>query len=138
MDALSKGRIIQGTQIQGIQNPRRIIQGHIIQRYNILPSTTTQGPELCYDVSGQQVPVLLLLDVSANVRLRLQHLPEQHEPVLLMDVSTPQVSELHLSVSGQQEPIIAATGSVYTTGFLAAPGLVEGLSCIRTCFTTGA
>jgi hypothetical protein len=35
-----------------------------------------------------------------------------------MDVSTPQVPELHLSVLGRQEPI-AAPGIVYTTGSLA-------------------
>jgi hypothetical protein len=74
-------------------------------------------------MSEQQVPVLLLdMSGAAHVRLRLQHLSEQHEPVLHMDVSKPQVPELHLSESGQQEPI-SATGSVYTTGSLAVPGL---------------
>jgi hypothetical protein len=130
-DALSNGRIIQGTHLPKDTNPgdtksQTDIQGHIVQRYNIL-SSTTKGPELHYDVSGQ-VPVLLFLDVSAHVRLRLQNLSEQHEPVLLMDVSKPQVPELHFSVSGQQEPI-AAPVIVYTTGSL-------GMSCTRTYCTS--
>jgi hypothetical protein len=32
----SKGHIVQGTQIQRIQNPRLIIQGQIVRGYNIL------------------------------------------------------------------------------------------------------
>jgi hypothetical protein len=35
-DASSKGRIVQGHKIQRMQNPRLIIQGHIVQGYNIM------------------------------------------------------------------------------------------------------
>jgi hypothetical protein len=33
-----RGASSKGHKIQGIQNPRRIIQGHFVQRYNILSS----------------------------------------------------------------------------------------------------
>ncbi len=41
--ASSKGHIVQGTQIQAIQNSRRIIQGYIVLGYNILSSDSHFG-----------------------------------------------------------------------------------------------
>ncbi len=53
--------------------------------------STSQGPELYLDLSGQQ------------------------EPLLFLDVSTPQWHELHLDLSGQQEPFLLQDVFSHTT-----------------------
>jgi hypothetical protein len=46
----------------------------------------------------------------------------QQEPVLLLDMSTPQGTELHLCLSGQQEPVLLLLVST-----------LRGLSCTWSC-----
>jgi hypothetical protein len=65
-------------------------------------------PVLHLEVPGLQEPVLLL-DMSApqgsELHLRLVYCTLQ-KPVLHLVVSTPQRPELHLDLSGQQEPVL--------------------------------
>ncbi len=108
------------------------------------------------DVAAQQEPYvdlaaqqesLLLLDVPI-----LQRHVLHRDQARQMPIYTPQVPELRLDVSGEQEPVLvwthihlqytrgalAAPGRVYTSEAIVAPGRVyslhhRGLSCTWTC-----